>query len=78
MNWIENLNNIYNTLNKYDLTTFTNELKEAQYSGGTGGEIFLIIATKLKEWKTEEVYPLIRSDADKIIEYGKSIGYLNT
>jgi hypothetical protein len=79
MNWIEILNKIYKKLEEKELTDIKSEIFEAQLSGGTGGEIFLLVTSTLIKIKNEKphVYSLIKDEADSIINYGKEIGYIN-
>ncbi|MEO5600199.1 MAG: hypothetical protein ABIR06_04655 [Cyclobacteriaceae bacterium] len=78
MNWHNTLNEIYSKLNACGYSEISTDIHEGQLSGGTGGEIFDIIISKLIAIKTNKphVYIIIKVEIDSIIEYGKSIGYL--
>jgi hypothetical protein len=78
MNWIEQLDVIYRKLEKAGFNEIKQELFEAQLSGGTGGEIFLLVASSLIKIKKEKilVYLIIKDEVDSILEYGMEIGYL--
>jgi hypothetical protein len=78
MDWRLELDKMYTIFDKNDYKELKRKLLESQLIGGTGGEIFLIIATKLIEMKKldPEVYNLIRDEADAIINYGIKIKYL--
>jgi hypothetical protein len=78
MNWFNHLQGIYAVLDAKGYKEIKEELLEAQKIGGTGGEIFMIISDKLQEIKVKHplVYNEIENDAECILNYGKSIGYL--
>jgi len=78
MDWRIELNKIYTVLEENNLKQLLQELQEAQLIGGTGGEIFMIMSSKLIEIKKTNptTYSLIKTEADKIINYGIEIKYL--
>ena len=78
MNWLNHLKTIYDILEEKGYHNIRVDLFNAQKIGGTGGEIFLIIADKLTEIKVDQplVYREIQRDVDAILNYGKEIGYL--
>jgi len=49
MDWRIELNKIYTVLEENNLKQLLQELQEAQLIGGTGGEIFMIMSSKLIE-----------------------------
>ena len=79
MNWTEQLNVIYEKLEENGFDEIKQELFDTQLSGGTGGEIFLLITNYLIKIKKERlhVYLVIREEVDSILEYGVKIGYLD-
>lgn len=79
MNWIKELDKIYTKLDDNNLDEIKNKIFNSQLSGGTGGEIFLLVATMLIKIKEEnsELYKLIKEETDLILKYGKDIGYLS-
>ena len=78
MDWRIELNKIYTVLEENNLKQLLQELQEAQLIGGTGGEIFMIMSNKLIEIKktNPKTYSLIKTETDKIINYGIEIKYL--
>lgn len=79
MNWIQELNNMYKKLEINGHQETKEEIYDAQLSGGTGGEIFLLVTNKLKELRDSkpDIYRLIKEEADQILHYGVLIGYLS-
>jgi hypothetical protein len=79
MNWIKELDIIYKKLEMNGFDKEMNELADSQLSGGTGGEIFLLVTKRLIGIKKEtpEVYSVIKNEVDNILEYGVEIGYLS-
>jgi hypothetical protein len=79
MNWLNELKRIYEKLEATGYVEIKNEIFDAQLSGGTGGEIFLMVTEKLKKIRSSnpKVYAVIKNEADKILSYGKEIGYLS-
>ena len=78
MNWHENLYEIYSQLESNGFETLWKEIHEAQLEGATGGENFGLVITKLIFIKRNqpEIYSIIKTEVDEMIDYGKSIGYL--
>ena len=78
MNWHNTLRSIYSKLDANGLSDISRNIYEGQLSGGTAGEIFDIVLTKLISIKNNEpnVYKVIKPEIDSLINYGKSIGYL--
>jgi len=78
MNWHNTLNIIYSKLEAHGYPAISKEIHEAQLSGGTGGEIFDLVISRLVSIKKNkpDVYAIIKSEIDSLIEYGINIGYL--
>lgn len=78
MNWHRTLQEIYSKLELNGLGEVSREIKDEQLQGGTGGEIFGLVMTKLIQIKNKRprIYSVIAQEVDALIEYGKSIGYL--
>jgi hypothetical protein len=78
MNWHNTLRSIYSKLDANGFHEISRDIYQGQLSGGTGGEIFDIVITKLISIKNNEpnVYEIIKTETDSLIDYGKSIGYL--
>jgi len=78
MNWHKTLQVIYSKLESNGFSDVAHEIHEGQLSGGTAGEIFDIVVTILISIKNNQtdVYEIIKSEVDSLIDYGKSIGYL--
>lgn len=79
MNWYNTLKDIYQKLEDAGYPEIKKDIHEGQLSGGTGGEIFLIVLTKLIELKRNnpKVYVIVKKEIDELIIYGKSINYLS-
>lgn len=77
--WHEELKNIYNILEQNKLLFIKERLWNAQLSGGTGWEIFLLIAAELKQIKEDypEIYELIKIESNNILSYGLEYGLIN-
>lgn len=71
-NWIDDLNEIYDILEANDYLEIKEQLFNAQLSGGTGWEIFLLICDELMMIREKQsvTYYSIREQAERIIEYG--------
>jgi hypothetical protein len=78
MDWRIELEKIYDILDENNYKNLHQELLEAQLIGGTGGEVFMIMSTKLFEIKKSKpkIYELIKNEVDKIINYGIEIKYI--
>lgn len=80
MNWIEEVNIIKNRLLKSELTSSYQEILNAQMVLGTSGEMYSEIMTILLKWKKQnnEEYISNRNEIEQLINYGYSIGYINS
>ncbi|SHI38520.1 hypothetical protein [Pseudozobellia thermophila] len=80
MNWHNALKDIYRKLEASGYKGIKEDIHEGQLSGGTGGEFFSIVLTKLIEIKKNQpiVYCLLKKEVDEFIAYAKSINYLNS
>ena len=69
---------IYQNLDANGFNHLSKEILEEQLTGGTGGEIFTLVMSKLISIKDHqpEVYALIKDETDWMIAYAKTIGYL--
>jgi len=78
MNWHKVLKNIYHKLELSGFQVIKDDIHEGQLSGGTSGEIFSIVLSKLLEIKrsNKEVYQLVEIEIEEFIRYAKSINYL--
>ena len=78
MNWITTLEDIYQRLEGKGFTHVSKEIKEEELKGGTGGEIFTLVLSKLMSIKDDqpEVYAVIQDETDWMIAYARTIGYL--
>lgn len=78
MNWHATLNSIYVKLKTYGFAETSDELFQAQLSGGTGGEIFSAVVDKLIHYKKNnpDVYAVIKDETEAMIAFGRSINYL--
>ncbi len=77
MNWIDELNKIYWILEEKNLLKIKENIQDAQLSGGTGGEILMLVCDALIKIRREQpdIYVYIEKEADKLIVYEKEIGY---
>ena len=78
MNWHRTLYDIYQKLEANGYRDISESLHNEQLTGGTGGEVLDLILSALlhiKDTRTD-VYTVIRKEADELIVYGKSLGYL--
>ncbi|MEO9218964.1 MAG: hypothetical protein ABI315_10350 [Bacteroidia bacterium] len=80
MNWIEEVNVIKNRLLKSELTSSYQEILNAQLVLGTPGEMYSEIMNILLKWKKQnnEEYISNRNEIEQLINYGYSIGYINS
>ena len=78
MDWVTNIRSIYDILEKNGFHDIAFEIGQEHASGGTAGEMFSIVVTKLISIKNErpEVYKLIREETEWMIAYAKKINYL--
>lgn len=78
-NWLDDLNNIYRKLDDYNEITIKNEIFEAQLSGGSGWEIFLLVTEKLINIKENNIniYEGLENEITNILNYGYENGFLN-
>jgi len=79
MNWHLTLKTVYKKLEDNGYAAMADELHEEQLKGGTGGEIFGLVLTKLLSFKetSPEVYSLIEGEVNEFIDFAKRIGYLH-
>ena len=80
MNWYSTLKDIYQKLEASGYNEIKEDIYEGQLSGGSGGEIFLIVLTKLIYIKkiNPVAYDLIKKEIDELVTYAKSIDYLSS
>lgn len=78
MNWHKTLYEIYQKLEANGFGDVSESLHTEQLKGATGGEILDLILSALIALKKQkpDVYAVIRREADEIMAFGKSIGYL--
>ena len=78
MNWHATLADIYQKLNTNGFPHISKELHEEQMQGGTGGETFDLVLSKLLSIKKgqPEVYAVIQLETEWMIAYAKTINYL--
>jgi len=78
MDFLSKIENIKKLLaeNKYE--DYCQEILNLQLSGGTGGEVFVSVCSKLLELKKQDIkaFELVKKDAEELIAYAKSIDYL--
>lgn len=79
MNWHNTLKEIYQKLEVSGFNAIKVDIHEGQLSGGTGGEIFSIVLTKLIDIKRHhpDAFCVIENEVEEFIRYAKSINYLN-
>lgn len=79
MNWHNTLKEIFQKLELSGYNKIKEDLHEGKLSGGTGGEIFSIVLTKLIDIKRHnpDVFRVIEKEIEEFIRYAKSINYLN-
>ncbi len=77
MYWTDRIKNIYDFLNKNGHSDLINDMIEDYGIGGTPGEQFSIVCTWLAKMRNhnEQVYELIKADADAILQEGIDIKY---
>lgn len=76
--WHEELKKIYKKSELNNLFFIKERLWNAQLSGGTGWEIFLLITNELKEIRKyyPEKYKLIEEESNNILRYGLKNGLI--
>lgn len=77
-NYIEVIAEIKNTLRRNNYESIANEINDLQLSGGTAGERFIAVVHFLNSdlRQKTEVYQLIKSNADKLIDFAYELNYL--
>ena len=70
MNWYNTLKDIYSKLNNNGYSSLANDIHEGQLSGGTSGEIFDIIISKLLKVKRDnsDEYFVIKDEVETLNE----------
>jgi hypothetical protein len=78
MNWHTTLRTIYQKLDTTGFPDTSIEIRHEQLAGGTGGEIFTRVVSKLIAIKNHqpEIYSTIKDETEAMIAYGKSIKHL--
>lgn len=76
MDFFNKIELIKDILNRNGYKDVAAIILDAQLSGGTGGEVLIMVCSKLLTIKqrNKEIYSLIKSDAEELIAYAKSIG----
>jgi len=77
MDWTERIQNIYTFLNDNGYKEIVDQMVDDYGVGGTIGEQFSIICTWLAKLRNrnKEVYSLIKTDADEILQEGIRMKY---
>ena len=77
MDFIEKVELIKTILKNNGYQDIANDIAEGQMSGGTLGEIFMIVCSKLLwiKQKNKVVYKVIELDAEMLLDYAAGIGY---
>jgi hypothetical protein len=75
MSWIEILEAINEKLGTHGFMHISKEIEDEQLKGGTGGEIFSLVLSKLISIKKHqpEVYAVIQLETEWMIAYAKTI-----
>ena len=78
MNWVEVITLIYETLRAKGYRDIVYEIGEEHVKGGTPGEMFILIVTKLMSIKNTrpDVYALIKEETEWMIKYAQILNYI--
>ena len=78
MDWATNITSIYEILKKNGLQHVAFEIGEEHVKGGTPGEMFILLVSKLMDIKEcrPEVYALIKEETEWMIAYARKIDYI--
>lgn len=78
MNWHKTLYDIYEKLKTNGYEDISESLHKEQLKGATGGEILDLMLSALTVLKKQNphAFAVIRSEADELFAFAKSIGYI--
>ena len=78
MDWVTIIKSIYQRLETNGFRDTSKEIQHEQLKGGTPGEMFTLVVSKLIDIKDQqpEIYAVIKEETDWMILYAKKINYL--
>lgn len=77
MNLLNDIEDIKKKLNEAGYDNLSNDILNAQISGGTPGEVLILVCSEILEIKKKnyKAYLTAQIEMDKLVDYAKSLNY---